>query len=129
MSLTNDEKAQYVAAIAAVWPVDMPNNNVNNISDEVAGIMDQVLQAIKECSQAFAGVNIVFAVFYGVFPPSSWASVLVNALQSGTSVTAWIEALRGNAAYNACVVTAAANWRSAIELALIGLRKQSPETP
>ena len=49
MSLTNEQKAQYVAAIAAIWP-NMPNNTVGNISDEVAGYVDQALHAIKQCS-------------------------------------------------------------------------------
>jgi hypothetical protein len=46
MSLTNEQKAGYVAAIAAIWP-NMSNNSIGNISDEVAEIMDTVLDSIK----------------------------------------------------------------------------------
>jgi hypothetical protein len=116
---TNEQKAQYVAAIAAIWP-NISNNSIGNISDEVVEIMDQVLSAIRQCSQAFAVIEAVFSVFYGA---GSWRDILVNALASGTSVGNWIAALRGNVQYRACVVTAAANWRSAIELALMGLKK------
>ncbi|MDR0715823.1 MAG: hypothetical protein LBF50_00180 [Azoarcus sp.] len=123
MSLTDAEKAQYVAAISAIWPSGISNNSIDNISDEVAGLMNQVLQAIKECSAAFAATNVVFSIFYGAFPPSSWSSILLAALQSGASVGAWIAALRGNITYNICVVTASTNWRTAVEMALMGVRK------
>ncbi|MDR1062568.1 MAG: hypothetical protein LBL48_01290 [Azoarcus sp.] len=120
MSLTAEQKAQYVAAITAIWEGSVSNNQASNITDEVADIMDTVLDAIKECSQAFAVVNITFSLFYGA---GSWKDILVNALANGTSVGNWIAALRGNMQYRACVVTAAANWRSAIEMALMGIKK------
>lgn len=122
MSLTNEQKAQYVAAIAAIWP-NMPNNTVGNISDEVAGYVDQALHAIKQCSQAFALVNITFALFYSLVPGASWKDVLVNAVVNGTSVGDWISALNGQTAYQACVATTALNWRSIVEMALMGIRK------
>ncbi|MDR2165360.1 MAG: hypothetical protein LBO79_07040 [Zoogloeaceae bacterium] len=116
---TNEQKAQYVAAIAAIWP-NMPNNSINNISGEVVDLMGQVLNSIRDCSQAFVAIDATFSLFYD---SGSWGDILANALINGINVGDWIAALRGNMQYNVCVVTAAANWRSAIELALMGLRK------
>jgi hypothetical protein len=39
------------------------------------------------------------------------------------AIAAWIESVRTNRQYRACVVTAAANWRSAVELALMGMKR------
>jgi hypothetical protein len=92
MSLTPAQKTQYVAAIAAIWP-NIANNNVGNISDEVVEIMDQVLNSIKTCSQAFAVIDITFSIFYGA---GSWKDILINAIANSTSVGSWIAALQGN---------------------------------
>jgi hypothetical protein len=93
MPLTNEQKAQYVAAIAAIWQGSVSNNSIGNISDEVVGIMDQVLDSIRWCSQAFAVIDITFSLFYEA---GSWRDILMNALQNSTSVGNWIAALRGN---------------------------------
>jgi hypothetical protein len=122
MQLTNEEKAQYVAAIAAIWP-NMPDNELDNITDDVADVMNKVLGEIKKCSEAFAVVAPIFSVIYGSFPPTSWPSILVAAALSGGSVSAWISALNGNMQFKACVMVAAANWKSVVQIALVGILK------
>ena len=119
MSLTNEQKAGYVVAIAAIWP-NLSNNTVNNISDEVAGIMDTVLESIKTCSLGFAAIDILFDVIYNTSTATTWKDLLVTAFNA---VSDWVNALMNNQQYQACVVTAAANWRSAIEMALMGITK------
>jgi hypothetical protein len=41
----------------------------------------------------------------------------------GISADARVSALPGNIQYRACVVMAAANWRSAVQMALSGMKK------
>jgi hypothetical protein len=41
-----------------------------------------------------------------------------------SAIAGWIDSVSSNQQYRACVVTAAANWRSAIELALMGMKKK-----
>ena len=108
MSLTVDQQAQYVAAIAAIWP-DMPRNTAGNISDEVAGYVDQALHA---------------ALFGGLAPESSWKDVLVHAAANGTGVGDWIFALKGQTTTQACISAVAVNWRPVVETALTGLGKE-----
>jgi hypothetical protein len=119
MPLTSEQKAGYVAAIAAIWP-NMSYNDVDNISDEVAEIMDTVLDSIKTCSIALAGINALYDSFYGIATGTSWRDVLAAAI---TTIASWIDSVRTNQTYKACVSTAAANWRSAVELALMGMRE------
>lgn len=119
MSLTTEQKAGYVVAIAAIWP-NMSNNTVNNISDEVAEIMDTVLDSIRTCSVALAGVEAAYNMFYDMATGTSWKDVLASAINA---IGGWITSVRTNQQYQACVTVAAANWRSAIELALMGLKK------
>jgi hypothetical protein len=119
MSLTNEQKAAYVAAIDAIWP-GLPSNNIGNISDEVAEIMDTVLDSIKTCSKALAGVEAVYDVFYDVVTGTSWRDVLVSAIGA---IAGWIDSVRTDQLYRICVVVTAANWRSAIQMALMGIKR------
>jgi hypothetical protein len=59
-------------------------------------------------------------MFYGVITGTSWKDVLASAINA---IGGWITSVMTNQQYRACVVTAAANWRSAIELALMGMKK------
>ena len=117
--LTDEQKEQYVIAIFALWPnMDPTLNVVDNINDDVEYYMNQALQGIKTCSIAFAAMSGIFSIFYGTFLSTAWRDILVDA---AGAVADWIAALRGQVQYNACVVTAAANWRSAVTGALMGI--------
>jgi hypothetical protein len=59
-----------------------------NISDEVAGIMDTVLDSIKTCSIALAGINALYDAFYGIATARrgemSWRLQLTRSLPGST---------------------------------------------
>jgi len=122
MSLTHEEKTQYVAAINAIWP-NMGNslNAVENINDDVVYYVDQALHSIRQCSEAFALIEAAYSIFYAVPPPTSWKDLLKDAIENSVNVKKWIDALRGKVQYKVCVETAALNWRSAVTGALMGI--------
>jgi hypothetical protein len=96
-------------------------NAVENINDDVVYYVDQALQSISQCSKAFVLIEAAYNIFYAVPPPTSWKDLLKAAIENGTSVTKWIDALRGRLQYKVCVETAALNWRSAVTGALMGI--------
>lgn len=97
-------------------------NAVENINDDVVYYMDQALQSISQCSKAFAFIDIIYSIFYReIIPPDSWKDLMKAAIENGTSLPKWIDALRGRLQYKACVETAALNWRSAVTGALMGI--------
>lgn len=119
MSITNEEKAQYVKAIDAIWEGSLHSNSISNINSNVVRFVDMALTEISNCSKPFAAINALFSMFYS--PPTTWGTLLLNAAQSGADVTSWIAALRGNAQYKGCVVTTAAGRRSQVQMALMGI--------
>lgn len=121
MSLTDDAREQYVKAIDAIWEGNMPGNSIENITLAVAQDMDVVLSEIANCSKAFAAIDITFSIFYTA--PTSWGQLLVTAAQNAAygSVDGWIKALSKNWRYKACVVSAARNHRSRIQMGLAGM--------
>jgi len=123
MALSMEQKLFYHDMIDIIWQNSIGDNNVNNISEAVASDVDKVLYEIRNCSKAFGVVNAVFDAIYGITKPDSWFSHAVSlGISAFTgSINDWIVALRGNAQYKACVVTAAVNWKSKIVLGLIGL--------
>jgi hypothetical protein len=70
---------------------------------------------------ALAGVNTAYEIFHGMVIGTSWGNVLASAI---SAIAGLINSVRTNQTYKACVVTAAANWRSAVELALMGMKKR-----
>lgn len=118
MSLTYEQKQQYVSAINSIWQSSMRNNSVDNISDEVKDLMNTVLTEIRNGTKAFVAVDITFNIFY--VPNVPWQVTLVSALATG-SVSDWVAALRGKKQYVAVVNAVALNFKSAVQLALYGL--------
>jgi len=123
MALSMEQKLFYRDMINIIWQNSIGDNNVNNISEAVASDVDKVLYEIQNCSRAFNAVNAAFNAIYAITKPDSWVSHAVSPGISAftASISDWIAALRGNAQYKACVVTAAVNWKSKIVLGLIGL--------
>lgn len=118
MSLTYEQKEQYVNAIDAIWQGSMQNNNVNAISDEVKSLVDIVLTEIRNGTKPFLATDITFNIFY--IPGIPWQITLVTAVATG-GVTDWIAAIRGNKVYASVVNSAALNFKSSVQLALYGL--------
>lgn len=53
--------------------------------------------------------------------PTTLGTLLVAAALNGASVKGWIQALRGQAKYKACVNVTAINFKSTIQMALYGI--------
>lgn len=121
MSLTYEQKQEYVNAINAIWQGSMQNNNVNAISDEVVENMDIVLTQIQQGTKAFLAADIIFGIFY--LPASSWPEIFLMIAQNivSGSVSGWISVIRGNSRYKAVVDATALNFKSSVQLALYGI--------
>lgn len=110
---TPEEKELYVSVIEAIWGGTIQGNSANYISDEVIGLVDNTLDAIRECSKGIAMVEITFRLFYA--PHKSWAEVLKQATKSG--ITRWIDHLK-DSKYDICVKQAAWQYKTAVASAL-----------
>lgn len=122
MSLTAQEKQNYVDIINAIWGAgSIPDNVVGNISDEVVSVMEDVLSSIRDCSMAMIGIDLVFSIFYDkTF--ATWRELLKTATDTvGKSGKDWLDVLRNSSRYKICVNTAAAANRSRVQMALAGI--------
>jgi len=114
MSLTDEQKQFYVDAIETIWQGSMQENNVEHISDPLAQDMDTILYAIKYCSYKFKDFNPSYAPIYDIEPPANWAEYVLS-LNPPLAISSWINALRANRLYRACVNSPAATWKSIIQ--------------
>jgi len=123
MALSMEQKLFYHDMINIIWQNSIGDNNVNNISEAVAEDVDKVLYEIQNCSKTYDAIKTLFDFIYEVKKPSTWFSLVagygMNAVTS--QIDGWLSALMKSPQYKACVVTAAANWKSKIVLGLIGL--------
>ena len=119
MAISNEAKTEYVKAINAIWSGSMSGNTEANINDEVVRLVDLALDEIANCSKQFAVIHVIYSVFYSA--PTSWAALLVSVGMSSTDVADWINVLKGNLQYRACVNAAAVNYKSGVQMALWGI--------
>ncbi|MFC3874893.1 hypothetical protein [Neisseria musculi] len=92
-----------------------------DITPEAADIVDQMLNAVKECSKAYLAADAVFSVFYGKTPLTGewiWTKLGKDALGM---VGKWRDVLYNNRRYRSCVVAVALRWRSPLQIVLLGI--------
>jgi len=123
MALSMERKLFCHDMINIIWQNSIGDNNVNNISEAVAEDVDKVFYEIQNCSKTFAAIKDLFDAIYNVNKPATWFSLVASyGMGAVTSqIDGWLSALMKSPQYKACVVTAAANWKSRIVLGLIGL--------
>jgi len=114
MSLTDEQKQFYVDTIETIWQGSMQENNVDHISEPLVQDMDTVLYAIKSCSEGFKAFNPSYAPIYEINYPENWAEYVLG-FNPPLAISAWINALRANRLYRACVNSPAATWKSIIQ--------------
>jgi len=114
MSLTDEQKQFYIDTIETIWQGSMQENNVEHISDAVAQDVDTVLYAIKLCSNNFKNFNPSYAPIYEIEYPANWVEYVLS-FNPPLNIPAWINLLRANRLYRACVNSPAATWKSIIQ--------------
>ena len=68
--------------------------------------------------------DIVFNIFYTTTDVPSLIVNIATLIATGVTTRTfadWFQVIKGNKVYRSCVTVAAANYRSAVELALMGL--------
>ncbi|MFE0730282.1 hypothetical protein ACFW2X_18930 [Streptomyces antibioticus] len=106
---TPEEQAQLREVAAAIWNPELAAGW--NMNTDVAAVLSDATGEILRCSQAFALVPKPPGFVPGIGYLVSYAQQLKN----------YFLAVRDNRTYRACVVTAAANYRSAVEMASMGI--------
>jgi len=122
VTLSLEARQEYVDIIDTIWQGSMNYNSAENITAEVVSEMNFIFSEIKTCSSKIddlmEALTTVFADIY--LPGVIWLELIKKPSKKG-HVKNWIIALRGNGAHLACVVTAAANWKSSLQMKLMGL--------
>ncbi|QIQ02158.1 hypothetical protein [Streptomyces liangshanensis] len=106
---TPEEQARLREVAGAIWTPELAAGW--NMNSDVEAVLSTVTGEILECSRAFALVPRPPAFFPG---PSYLR-------QYWKQVKDYFLVVRDNRTYRACVVTGAANYRSAIEMASEGI--------
>ena len=95
--------------------------DADDITPEVAGICDEMLAAITRCSIGMTVPDAIFQTFYAK-RPESLGNVLERIGEAAhAAVTQLVEVVLANQRYRSCIVTTALNWRSRLEMALMGI--------
>jgi len=126
VTLILEEKQKYVSIINKIWSGSMNYNSVDNITEEVADEITFVLDEIKKCSENIDTLlEMLMEAFGRIYAKGmKWRKLIKEkAVKPGkkTYVQDWLDELQKDNVYNACVVTAAVNWKSSVQMKLMGL--------
>ncbi|KAA0940954.1 MULTISPECIES: hypothetical protein [Streptomyces] len=108
-SYTPEEEAHLREVAAAIWNADLAAGW--NMNPEVADVLSTATGEILRCSEAFALVP----------RPAGFVPGVGYLLSYWKNLKDYFLAVKDNRTYRACVVTASANYRSAIEMASMGI--------
>ncbi|MFD0304251.1 hypothetical protein [Streptomyces sp. NPDC127119] len=108
-SFTPEEEAHLREVAAAIWNADLAAGW--NMNPEVADVLSTATGEILRCSEAFALVP----------RPAGFVPGVGYLLSYWKNLKDYFLAVKDNRTYRACVVTASANYRSAIEMASMGI--------
>ncbi|MFF8096328.1 hypothetical protein [Streptomyces sp. NPDC016675] len=106
---TPEEQEQLRAVAGAIWTPQLAAGW--NMNAEVAGVLSTATGEILECSEAFALVP----------RPAGFVPGLGYLVNYWKNLRDYFLAVKSDRTYRGCVVTAAANYRSAIEMASMGI--------
>ncbi len=129
--LSLQEKVGYVHTINTLWRSSMQYNQPENITPRLAEIIKVILEEIKEGSKAMGVVELTFGMFY--IPATDWVGLALNTAEVLSpneywptvpglpNIPQWFDAIRGKRQYKAVVDSAALNWKSIVQMELMGL--------
>ncbi|HEU4413025.1 MAG TPA: hypothetical protein VFS43_47725 [Polyangiaceae bacterium] len=106
---TPEEREKLRAVAGAIWTPELAAGW--DMNADVADVLSQATESILTCSEAFSLVP----------KPAGFLPGLAYLVTNALSLVNYFQAVRGNQTYRPCVVTAAANYRSAIEMASMGI--------
>lgn len=117
LPLTPQLRENYIRAVHKIWPDTVGRYKASHVNEEVARIMDNVLNEIAECSKSMALIHELFEDFYMPFKLNKWRKIIMETIDVYVD---WLDALEENRVYRSCVVGASRNWKSPMSLALEG---------
>ncbi|MFF9496861.1 hypothetical protein [Streptomyces flaveolus] len=106
---TSEEQEQLRAIAGAIWTPELAAGW--NMNAEVANVLSTATGEILKCSEAFALVP----------RPAGFVPGLGYLVNYWKNLRDYFLAVKSDRTYRACVVTAAANYRSPIEMASMGI--------
>ncbi|MDD3575413.1 MAG: hypothetical protein PHT38_00840 [Halothiobacillus sp.] len=118
MALTQDEREKYNNIIQALYGGAV-SSSPDQITDDVADVVNTILNSATECSKA---VTITATLIELLFPPSGIIDFTVAVIKTGyNAISDWIDQCQNNQIATACLDSAKLNWRSPLQMALLGI--------
>jgi len=118
-SLTSEQQAYYLSLIQLFWPGTYAYMQAWEVSDEMAQIINAMIEAVANCSQGIAAVQVftqlVFDFIQGDFPktPEDWYYFIE---ENFDVISQALGNNRYNRKYMACLNSVAWYWRSTFEM-------------
>ncbi len=118
--------------IVAIWGDNIQNNTVDNISPEVIRVVSDTLEQIDKCSDSMVYREIILSL--GLYPPAGLADILFaqsvqimadwndpRVRDPFATYKQWYNGIFKQNRYESCIKTAARNYRTRLEEALLGI--------
>lgn len=141
--MTNEERQMYVSIIKKLYGNTISVSD-DQISDEVAEIVNNILVSIRTCTgnlgiftsivqgvadglrsvAEFVTFNLIHDILTGKVGQNNFVSSLKESFGTAfviSFVTTWTDILLNNKQSTICVNTAKLNWKSALAIALLGI--------
>jgi len=118
-SLTPEEQVAYLAFIQMFWPGTFDYMQPWEVSDEMAAIINTMIETVADCSQGLASVQILTEFLFDVIgakkPKTSeeWEDFIEEHYEI---IAQAFGNMRYNRKYRACINVTSANWRSTFEM-------------
>lgn len=123
MSLTTQQKQNYVDAINYIWDGAMQCNSVDYISSNVANLMNSIFYQIKDASKSvflvdLASQTLIIKMVYG--PTFKSWEIFMDVAKSDMEgpISKWLNIVKGKQGYSSVINSAALNYRSPVQIAL-----------
>jgi len=122
-SLTPEEQAAYLAFIQMFWPGTYDYMQPWEVSDEMAAIINTMIETVADCSRGLASVQILTEFLFDVIGAKKpktvedWKEFIKEHYEI---IAQAFGQMRYNRKYRACINVTAANWRSTFEMTYWG---------